>query len=700
MAELDNSKAIPVVESGSQGGRDVGFAIGILFILCVLFLPLPPVVVDMGLAFSIALSVLILMVALWIKKPLDFSAFPTILLIATLLRLSLNIATTRLILTEGEGGTTAAGNVIGGFSMIVMGGDFVIGLVVFAILLTVNFMVITKGATRIAEVGARFTLDAVPGKQMAIDADLSSGLIDEREAKRRRLELEEESAFFGAMDGASKFVRGDAIAGLIITAVNIVGGIIIGVFRYEMKVLEAADVFVKLSVGDGLVSQIPALIVSLAAGLLVAKGRTEGSADIVVFNQLGGYPRALLVAAALMTLVALMPGMPFLPFALLATGMAYVAYVVPRNQRLKAEAQKDREVDEERAAAFKASSSVQEALVVPEIEVCLGAHLANSVLQTRNELSVRVSKMRRKFAKEYGFVVPDIRLTDDLKQAPKTYTIKIHGTVVASQELRVGDVLVIVGDGDKPTIPGDEAREPAFGMKALWVPESYSKEVFHQGFTPVDNMTVLLTHVSEVIRNNLAQLLSYRDMRKLLDGLAPEYKRLLDEIAPNHISYSGIQAVLKLLLAERISIRNLHLVLEAIAEIAPHARRAEQVAEHVRLRMSQQICGELARDGVLGVLRLGSRWELAFHEGLKRGPNGDIVEFDVDPRLIEEFGQDAAEAIRKHMDQGEQFAVVTTPDARPYVRMIVERLFPSLPILSNTEVARGIQLKALGTIAK
>src|SRR3954453_4422133 len=315
-----------------QGRREMAFALGIILILCVFFLPIPPLLIDMGLAFSIALSVLILMVALWIEKPLEFSSFPTVLLVATLLRLSLNIATTRLILSHGGEGVTAAGYIIGGFSKLVMSGDFVIGLIVFAIIITVNFLVITKGATRIAEVGARFTLDAIPGKQMAIDADLSAGLIDEKQAQQRRRELEEESSFFGSMDGASKFVRGDAIAGIIILAVNIFGGIVIGVTRHGMSMWAATEVFTKLSVGDGLVTQIPALIISLAAGMLVAKGGTRGSAEKAILAQLGNYPRALLLAALVMFVLALAPGLPLLPFALLRSIMSFIAYAIPKRR--------------------------------------------------------------------------------------------------------------------------------------------------------------------------------------------------------------------------------------------------------------------------------------------------------------------------------------------------------------------------------
>jgi flagellar biosynthesis protein FlhA len=682
-----------------SGGRDVAFAVGITILLTILFLPIPAALIDYGLAFSIAVSVLILMVALWIERPLDFSAFPTVLLIATMLRLALNIASTRLILSHGNEGTEAAGHIIGGFSRFVMSGDFVIGLIVFTILITVNFLVITKGATRIAEVGARFTLDAIPGKQMAIDADLSSGLINEKEAQRRRRELEEESAFFGSMDGASKFVRGDAIAGIIITAVNIFGGIIIGVTRHGMSLQDAADVFTKLSVGDGLVTQIPALIVSLSAGLLVSKGGTRGTADQAVLGQLGSYPRALFVAAFLMFLLALVPGLPLLPFAFLGGLMAFVGYVIPKRSAARAAEAKARAEDDAARSEQEARDSIKETLKTPEIELCLGKQLATHLLASHGELAHRVAKMRRKFARRYGFVVPEIKLSDDLTLPPKTYQVRIHGTAVATHALRLGEVLVVTGEGRKPDLPGDEVKEPAFGMKALWVSEAFAGEIQRDGFTPVDNMSVLLTHLSEVVRNNLAQLLSYKDMRSLLDRLEPEYKRLIDDIVPSQISYSGMQAVLKLLLTERVSVRSLHLILEAIAEIAPHARRAEQIVEHVRIRIAQQICGDLTEEGVLKVLRLGNRWDLAFHQGLKRDPKGDVVDFDIDPRMVEQFSAEASTVIRARMDEGQTFVLVTAPEARPYARMIVDRLFPTLPVLSHVEIARGVEVRSLGTIS-
>jgi len=682
-----------------KNSRDIFFALGILIILAVLFLPIPAFLIDVGLAFSIALSVLILMVSLWIARPLDFSSFPTILLIATMLRLALNIATTRMILSHGNEGTHAAGYVISGFAELVMSGDFMIGLIVFLILIIVNFIVITKGATRIAEVGARFTLDAIPGKQMSIDADLSAGVIDDKVAQLRRRELEEESSFFGSMDGASKFVRGDAIAGLIITAINVVGGIAIGYFRHDMSMGEASDVFIKLSVGDGLVTQIPALIVSLAAGLLVSKGGTRGSTNQAVFGQLGAYPRALYVAAGLLILLAMMPGLPMFPFVSLAVGMCAIGYIIPLQASRRTAEEAAVKQQETASKEDEEKNSVKASLKTAEIELLIGKQLSTKLLVSHQELAFRMGKMRKKFATQYGFVVPEVRLADDMSIPGKSYQIKIHGTVVAEHEMRVGELMVLLGKRDLPDIPGEEVREPAFGMRAFSVPEMFAEDLRREQFSYADNMSVILTHLSEVIRNNLPQLLSYKDMKALLERQDPEYRKLADEICTTHISFPGLQAVLKLLLAERVSIRNLHLIIEAIAEIAPHVRRTEQIVEHVRVRMAQQICGDLSEGGVLKVLRLGNRWDLAFHQSLKRDAKGEIREFDIDPRQLEEFGADATKAIRTHLEAGERFVIVTAPDARPYVRMIIERLFTTMPVLSHVEIAKGVEIRILGTIS-
>ena len=681
---MEAGRAPELSLAASSGNRDIGFAAGIVAILIVLFLPVPPFLLDLGLALSISLAVVILMVALWIGRPLDFSAFPTVLLIATMLRLSLNVATTRLILSHGHEGPTAAGHMVGGFSRLVMSGDFVIGVIVFVILITINFMVITKGASRIAEVGARFTLDAIPGKQMAIDADLSAGLIDEKDARRRRLELELESSFFGSMDGASKFVRGDAIAGLIITGVNVFGGIVIGMVRHGMGFSESADVYTKLSVGDGLVTQIPALIVSLAAGLLVSKGGNRGAAQEAIFTQLGAYPRALLVAAMLLAILSLVPGLPFFPFALLAGIIASGALTIIRQNARQLRSAEDKSRRDSAAKQEEERSSVKELLRTPEIELRLGRQISSAMLISHSELAHRVAKMRRRFAQDFGFVIPDIRLGDDLVIAPRSYSIRIHGTAVAGFELRLGELLVIPGAKPRPDLPGDEVREPAFGMEAYWYPDVFAAELRANGHVPVDPMSVMLTHLSEVIRSNLGNLMSYKDLRALTDRL---------------LSFSGFQAILKLLLGERVSIRNLHLILEAIAEIAPHIRKPEAIVEHVRHRLAQQICGDLAQDGLLRVVRLGSRWDVSFMQSLKRDGKGDVVEFDIDPRLIEQFAAELSAAVKALVDRGEQFALVTAPEARPYVRMIVDRLFPALPVLSHIEISRGVKLEVIASLS-
>jgi len=407
----------------------------------------------------------------------------------------------------------------------------------------------------------------------------------------------------------------------------------------------------------------------------------------------------MLIAALAMAVLGVVPGLPFLPFALIGGLMAFVGIAIPRRIEKDRVAEATKVAASEERAKAEARASIKEQLKSFEIELVLSKELNAALLPSRDEIGSRIAKMRRKFARQYGFVVPEIRLSDDIRAAPRTYQIKIHGAAVATQELRVTDHLIVIGDGPRPNLPGDEVREPAFGIRAIAIPEAFVRDARRAGFKPVDPVSVLLTHLSEVIHNNLAQLLSYKDMRALLDRLEPEYKRLLDDMCPSQISQSGLLATLKLLLAERVSIRNLSLILEAVAEVAPHVRRPEQIVEQVRIRLSQQICGDLADEGALAVLRLGNRWDLTFHQALKRDAKGDVIEFDIDPRLMEQFAAEASAAIRKRMDERRLFALVTAAETRPYVRMIIERMFPTLAVLSQLEIARGFEVKSLGTIA-
>jgi flagellar biosynthesis protein FlhA len=400
-----------------------------------------------------------------------------------------------------------------------------------------------------------------------------------------------------------------------------------------------------------------------------------------------------------MGILALVPGLPFAPFALLASAMAFTGVAIPRHLARNRAAEDAFEAEKKRAAAEAERNSLKEHLRPVEIELSVGQQLAARIMPSHDELSRRVARIRRKFAASYGFVIPDIKLSTSIAASPRVYQIKIHGAVVASSEIPVGEFLIVLGDAAKPDLPGDDTTEPAFGMPAMWISPSYADEATRLGFSPIDTASVVLTHLSETIRNNLAHLLSYRDVRALLDGLGPEYRKLLDDICPSLITLSGLQAVLKLLLAERVSIRSLNLILEAVAEIAPHARRPEQIAEHVRIRIAPQICDELLVDGALPVLRLGNRWDLAFHQHLKRDSKGEVADFDVDPAMVESFAREAGAAIRARMDLGERFALISSPEARPYVRMIVERAFPTLSVLSNLEIARGVNVRTVGTIS-
>jgi len=596
---------------------DLALAVGVLTILVVLILPLPPLLLDFSLAISIIFSVLILMTALFIHTPLEFSAFPTVLLIATMLRLALNLASTRLILSRGHEGTDAAGHVIEAFGNFVMSGNFVIGIIVFAILVIVNFVVITKGSGRIAEVAARFHLDAMPGKQMAIDADLSAGLIDEKEARRRRQKLEDEGGFFGAMDGASKFVRGDAIAGLLVVFINIIGGMIIGIAQQGLSFADAAHSYTILTVGDGLVTQVPALIVSTAAGLLVSKAGVVGAADKALLTQLSGYPKALGMSGAVMLVMALLPGIPILPFMALGSGAAALAFIVDRRMKvtLAAETQKT----EAAAKSEAADEPIAAALKIDDLKVELGYALLPLVNAPdgSDRLTEQIKALRRSLAVEMGFVMPAVRLLDNVQLDANTYVIKIKEVEAGSGKVWTGQYMVMDPAGGQVKLPGTHTTEPTFGLPATWIDGSHKEDASMKGYTVVDAATVLSTHLTELLKSNMAELLSYGEVQKLLKELPKEQSDLVKDLVPNLITISGIQRILQILLAERVSIRDLATILEGIADGIAGSRNPVMLAEHVRARLSRQLCAQhTSPGGYLPLVALSAKWEQAFAESM------------------------------------------------------------------------------------
>ncbi len=577
---------------------DLFLAIGVMGILVVLIFPLPGILLDLLLAVSIILSVLVLMTALFIEEPLEFSAFPTVLLIVTMLRLSLNLASTRLILAHGHEGGAAAGHVIEAFGNFVMSGNFVIGVIVFTILIIVNFVVITKGSGRIAEVAARFALDAMPGKQMAIDADLSAGLIDQDVAKVRRKALEDEANFFGSMDGASKFVRGDAIAGLLITFINVLGGIIIGVAQQGMGFGDAARAYTQLTVGDGLVSQIPALIVSTAAGLLVSKSGVRGAADKALGKQLSGYPKALGMSAAVMLLIAILPGIPMVPFLALAGGAAWLAHHFGKI----AKANEDKSAaDAQEASPLAADGTPKEEtlndlLKLDELKIEIGYGLLPLVnaQQGQDRLTDQVKALRRQLAAELGFVMPAVRIVDNVQLEANHYYIKIKEIDAGQGLVYVGQYMAMDPMGGSVNLPGHNVLEPTFGLPATWIDAALQDEAQLRGYTVVDAATVISTHLTEVLKSNMPELLSHGEVQKLLRELPKDHADLVKEIVPNQISTTGIQRVLQLLLSERISIRDLGTIIEGIAEVAGALKNPRDIAEHVRTRLARQICAQFS----------------------------------------------------------------------------------------------------------
>jgi flagellar biosynthesis protein FlhA len=674
---------------------EIALALGVICILVVLILPMPAWLLDISLALSITISVLVLMTSLFISKPLDFSSFPTVLLIATILRLSLNLASTRLILAHGHEGPDAAGHVIEAFGNFVMSGNFVIGVIVFAILVLVNFVVITKGSGRIAEVSARFSLDAMPGKQMAIDADLSAGLIDEAEARSRRKALEDESSFFGAMDGAAKFVRGDAVAGLIITFINVIGGMIIGVGQEGLSFTEAAHSYTILTVGDGLVTQIPAIVISTGAGLLVSKAGISGTTDKALFAQLGGYPAALGLVSFLMGAMALLPGIPTVPFLALAGAAGTGAWMLTRKI---AQAKSQAAVKQKEEAAAPAEETIQQTLQIDTVRLELGYGLLSLIGTERGQkLTDQIKALRRQVAREMGFVLPAVRIQDNLQLPANTYIVRVKEIEAGRGDLRPNMILVMDPRGEKITIAGEETIEPTFGLPAMWIDPAMREEAMFRGYTVVDPATVVTTHLTEVVKDNMAELMSYAETQKLVEDLGKEHQKLIGDLIPSQISMSGVQRVLQNLLAERISIRDLPAILEGVSEACGYTRNVNQITEHVRARLSRQISDSVAdAEGVIQLLALSPEWEQAFAESL-RG-EGDDKQLAMPPTKLQQFINAVRQQFERHAMRGETPVLLTSPGIRPFVRSIVERFRPVTVVMSQNEIYARARIKTVGQI--
>ena len=696
---------------------DLLMATSLIALMLILILPLPVWLLDLGLTLSFSLAVLILMTTMFIKKPLELSSFPTLLLFVTFIRLSLNVASTRVILTEGYQGTHAAGHVIEAFGGFLMNGNTLIGIVVFIILLIVNFIVVTKGSGRIAEVSARFSLDAMPGKQMAIDAELSSGAIDENVAKQRRKELEDESGFYGSMDGAAKFVRGDAIAGLMITMINIVFGIIIGTTEHGMSIGEAGKTYVFLTIGDGLVTQIPALLISMAAGILVTKAGVEGSVDKAVLQQLGGYPKPIGISAVMILCFAAMPGMPKVPFFLIAIifgGISFYIYKT-RKDAIKKLDQKGKkqpradgsitntdETGEDDAPPQTEEQMIATALHIDAVRLELGYGLIPLVKgtlagQTVAKLPDQIKNLRKTLVSEMGFIAPSIRIQDNLQLSSDSYTIYVKDIEVGSGTLRPGCVMVLSPSGDPITITGEATNDPAFGLPALWISPTERDNAIMNGYTVVEPAAVLMTHLTEVVKDHMPDLLSYGETQKLLDQIRDDHKKLIEDVIPEKISVTILQRILQNLLKERVSIRDLPTILEAISEIAGQTRNIILLVEHVRQALSRTICQSYIQDdGVLNVVSVGPQWEENFETSLSS--QGDIRQLAMSPSQMQAFVKVVNETFEDQMRKGHYAVLMTSASIRPFVRMVLERMSPSTPILSQFEIHPKIKIKTVAQI--
>lgn len=691
---------------------DIALACSIVGILMVLLFPIPTLLLDFLLAFSVGSSLIILMTTLFIARPLELNIFPTILLVTTLLRLSLNIASTRLILSNGHYGTDAAGHVIEAFGGFVMQGNVVIGLIVFLILTLINFIVITKGSGRIAEVAARFSLDAMPGKQMAIDADLAAGLIDEENAKTRRKNLEDESTFYGAMDGANKFVRGDAIAGLIITFINLIGGMIVGIVQKNLSFDTAVQTYTILTIGDGLVSQIPSLIISMSAGLLVTKAGSSESANKMIFDQLGKYPQALTMSSVVTGMMAFLPGLPFIPFALITAATASIAYVSynnelkvsgsdnKKNNNLGNINQRDQSqtVGNQPEAGLAQNNQISEVLQLDLIKLEIGYGLMGLVHnQNGHNLTEQIKGLRRQIAQEYGFVMPSVRIQDNIQLDNESYVIKIKELEAGRGVVRPGKLMAMDPTGNTSNIPGENVKEPAFGLPAKWIDENYREEALFNNCTIVDPSTVITTHITELLKENITELLSYSETQKLIDNLSAEHKQLVKDVIPDIISISTLQKILQNLLSEMISIRDLPAIIESVADSAKSGKNLTAMTEAVRVQLSRQICHHnTCREGFIPIIALSPEWEKIFIESLV--DDGINKQLAMPPSRLQDFVNKVRKAFDEQALKGYIPVLLTNSYTRPYIRSVIERFRPATVVMSQNEIHFKAKIRTLDSI--
>ncbi|TQV70017.1 flagellar biosynthesis protein FlhA [Aliiroseovarius halocynthiae] len=676
-------------------------ALALMAIIVMMILPMPAWVLDLGLAASFALAILMFTVTLFIERPLDFSAFPTVLLASLMLRLSLNVSSTKLIIGNGHTGTSAAGSVIEGFASFVMGGSILLGLVVFCVLLIVNFIVITKGATRMAEVGARFALDGMPGKQLAIDSDMSAGAIDHAEAKARREREQAETTFFGSLDGASKFVKGDAVAGLLITFLNLVMGLIIGVVIHGMDLSSAFQTYAILTVGDGLVTQIPAVIISIASALLLARGGTSGSTDLAMFSQFGKHPSALATVAFLMALFGLVPGLPFIPFILGAAALGSAAWWAAKQQEQAASNVAEQSQD---APQEPAGESIGDILDLDDIHVEFATDLVAMVLDPATGLDARISSIRNHTASSFGLILPEIRLTDNGALPAGTYSIKIQGVEQARNRLEPDKALIILS-GDAALLPdGEDVLEPVYQAPARWIAENDQEQAALAGCAVVSPTEVLATHLLEVMKQNFPRLLGLKALRRLLDEFvnlsdptrAEANRRLLDELVPDKVPLDLLHTVLRLLLEERVSIRNLPVILESVAEARPVLGTPEAICDHVRQRLNFQLLAELKReDGTIPLVQLAPEWETCFQSHQLDPDRGEVA---LPPEEFNRLANAVADKIARAGETGIYPAVVTSSRRRRFLRTVLSAKGIANPVLSFEEIGTEARPSLVGLV--